>query len=171
MDGHRSGETTPLPRPDVGRSTLEFRGLGPDLEEGLAAFFEALRSHGDEEVFHPHPLTPEEARHRCHYRGQDLYYAATDGGRVLGYGLLRGWDEGYAVPSLGIAVAPGCRGLGLARSFMAFLHAAARMRGARSIRLKVYAANTPARNLYQSLGYRYEPLPEGELLGLLEWGR
>jgi ribosomal protein S18 acetylase RimI-like enzyme len=150
---------------------LEFRAVGPGLEEPLIAFFEALRSGGDEAFFHPHPLDGDEARRRCGYRGRDLYYAATRGGLVLGYAMLRGWDEGYEVPSLGIAVAPSVRGTGLARSFMAFLHAAARLRGAQAVRLKVYEANIPARRLYASLGYRYEPLPGGELLGRLELGR
>src|SRR5205823_2006359 len=110
----RSGEPAPLLGHEAGASALEFRGVGPALEGGLAAFFEALRANGDERTFHPHPLTRDEARRRCHYRGKDLYYVATDGARVLGYGMLRGWDEGYAVPSLGIAIAPGCRGVGLA---------------------------------------------------------
>jgi len=44
--------------------------------------------------------------------------------------MLRGWDEGYETPSLGIAVHPDARGLGLARTFMGFLHAAASFQGA-----------------------------------------
>jgi [ribosomal protein S18]-alanine N-acetyltransferase len=159
------------PQPCGGRTGLEFRGLGPDLEEFLGAFFESLRDDEGSRYFHPHPMTREEARRLCAYRGRDLYYAATQGDRVLGYGMLRGWDEGYTTPSLGIAVAAAARGTGLARSFMAFLHAAARLRGARDVRLKVYEANTPARRLYAGLGYRYEPLPGGELLGRLELGR
>ena len=131
MDDRRSGEAAPQSRHGARVPSLEFRGLVPELEEGLAACFEALRSNGDEGFFHPHPLTRDEARRLCRYRGQDLYYVATAGARVLGYGMLRGWDQGYAVPSLGIAIAPGCRGLGLARSFMAFLHAAARLAGPR----------------------------------------
>lgn len=171
MECERSRVPAPSLGYEGGASALEFRGVGPDLEGALARFFEALRANGDERTFHPHPMTREEARRLCHYRGKDLYYVATDGASVLGYGMLRGWDEGYAVPSLGIAIAPGCRGLGLARSIMVFLHAAARLRGARAVRLKVYEANTPARKLYESLGYRYEQLPEGELLGFLDLGR
>lgn len=150
---------------------VEFRALGSDLEEGLGNLFDALKANGDEEFFHPHPLTRLEASRRCSYRGYDLYYAATCSGEVAGYGLLRGWEQGYEVPSLGIAVSPSYRGRGLARPFMAFLHAAARLRGAPAVRLKVYEVNTAARRLYAGLGYRYEPLPGGVLLGRLELGR
>ncbi len=150
---------------------LEFRRLTPHFEAALGDLFEELVANGDERYFHPHPLTPQEARRRCLYQGKDLHYVACQDLRILGYGLLRGWDEGFEVPSLGIAIAPEARGQGLAQAFMCFLHAAARQRGARSIRLKVYEANTPARNLYARLGYRYERLADGELLGLLHLTR
>src|SRR5437868_120527 len=108
----RAERTGPAPPPATGPA-LEFRRLAPDLAEGLAALFAALEANGDGRFFHPHPLTPQEARRRCADRGGDLYYAALRGSQVLGYGLLRGWDEGYPVPSLGIAVAPAHRGAGL----------------------------------------------------------
>jgi ribosomal protein S18 acetylase RimI-like enzyme len=146
---------------------LEFRRLAPRLEPSLGAFFEALQANGDHAYFHPHPLTREEAHRLCYYEGKDLYYAACGGREILGYGILRGWDDGFAVPSLGIAIAPQARGQGLALALMHFLHAAARQRGAGAIRLKVYEANSAARRLYERLGYRYQPLPDGQLLGLL----
>jgi ribosomal-protein-alanine N-acetyltransferase len=147
---------------------VEFRALGSDLEEGLGNLFDALKANGDEEFFHPHPLTRLEAGRRCSYRGYDLYYAATCSGEVAGYGLLRGWEQGYEVPSLGIAVSPSYRCRGLARPFMVFLHAAARLRGAPSIRLTVYESNAKAKELYRSLGYTYERLDGTQLIGRLD---
>jgi ribosomal-protein-alanine N-acetyltransferase len=147
---------------------LEFRRLAPALRPGLIALFDELADRGDERWFHPHPLTAGEAARLCAYEGRDLYYAAVAGESVLAYGLLRGWDEGYAVPSLGIAVHPEARGHGLARAFMGFLHAAASLRGAKRVRLKVYPDNAAARRLYERLGYRLEPADDGQLLGLLD---
>jgi ribosomal protein S18 acetylase RimI-like enzyme len=149
---------TPLP-------ALEFRLLSPALEAGLAAFFADLSGAGDARFFHPHPFTAAEAGRLCSYTGRDLYYAAV-ADRVLGYGLLRGWDEGYQVPSLGIAVHPAARGAGIARAFMHFLHAAAAARGAPRVRLKVYPGNTAARRLYERLGYVFEGESHGQLVGL-----
>lgn len=141
---------------------LEYRRLSPTDQTGLANLFAEIVSRGDDRYFHPHPFTPEEAAARCAYQGQDLFYIAVDDQAVYAYGMLRGWEEGYDIPSLGIAVAASARRTGVAASFMHFLHAAAARRGAPSVRLKVYPENVPARRLYERLGYRFEPDTSGE---------
>ena len=130
--------------------------LHPDLAEPLAELFEALRSAGDERWFHPHPLTREEAERLCAYEGRDLYAVLVDGERVVAYGMLRGWDAGFEIPNLGIAVHPEARGRGAGRALIERLHEEARSRGARRVRLTVYTANDPARRLYEQLGYELE---------------
>jgi ribosomal protein S18 acetylase RimI-like enzyme len=145
---------------------LEFHRIEPAVERGLAIFFEHLRSAGEEARFHPHPFTPEAARERAGYGGRDVYCVAMAAGVVLGYGMLRGWDQGYAIPSLGIAIHADARGIGLGRALMLYLHAEARRRGAQRIRLKVYPDNVTAVELYRSLGYVYEAsLEQGQLVG------
>jgi ribosomal protein S18 acetylase RimI-like enzyme len=139
----------------------------PALAGSLADLFDALRAAGDERHFHPHPLTHEEAERLAGYGGLDVYRVLTDEGRVVGYGMLRGWDEGYEVPSLGIAVHPEARGVGAGRLLMEHLHEAARERGATRVRLRVYPDNTAARHLYEELGYVLQPA-NGELVGVLE---
>lgn len=158
---------------------MPFRPATPEDESGLAALFAALQAGGDGRFFHPHPLTPRAARRVCRHRGTtpggtaDEYHLAIDArdgvtpGRVVGYGLLRGWAEGFAVPSLGIAVHPDRRGRGLARRFMAHLHEVAARRGADQVRLTVYRHNTPAVRLYESLGYEFRPHSPTELVGVL----
>ena len=150
--------------------TLECVRLAPRWQGSLAEFFRALVAAGDEREFHPHPLTPEEAGRLCRSAGHDLYYILVDGERVLAYGMLRGWDEGYEVPSLGIAVHPGERSRGLARVLMEFLHAAARRRGSTRVRLKVYSHNETALRLYRRLGYVFHAEERGQLVGYLDLG-
>jgi len=49
---------------------------------------------------------------------------------------------------------------------MIFLHAAARLRNASRVRLKVYPQNERARRLYESMGYSFECEPQsGQLVG------
>jgi ribosomal protein S18 acetylase RimI-like enzyme len=153
------------------RDCLEFRRLAPQYAELLADFFDALRKSGDEPFFHPHPLTTHEARMRCRYNGKDLYYILVSGVTLLGYGMLRGWDEGYEVPSLGIAIHPDFRGKGYARLLMRNLHAAALLHGAKTVRLKVQRDNTTARRLYESLGYQFELTKSEEFIGFRDLGR
>lgn len=148
--------------------TPEIVSISPVWVEHLTSFFEALVSFGENRYFHPHPLTRDEAMARAHYRGNDLYYLLTENETIIGYGMLRGWDAGYDIPSLGIVIHPGARGTGLGRAFMHFLHAVARRKGATKIRLKVYRENTMAFGLYRELGYVFESQEEGgQVVGYL----
>lgn len=149
-------------------SALEFRLVNEKLEEQLATFFRTLKRAGDNKYFHPHPFTQEEAKRRARYSGKDLYYVLVEGDRVIGYGMLRGWDEGYEVPSLGIIIHPSVREMGLGKAFMHFLHVAARRRGAKRVRLKVYPENAPAVKLYKEFGYRFQAVEEGQMVGFLD---
>ncbi len=152
-------------------TALEFRRVGPDVLPGLRAFFHSLAADADSALFHPHPFTDAEAERLSAYSGKDLYLVAVVGGQVRAYGMLRGWDEGYAIPSLGIAVHPSARGSGLGATFMQYLHAAAATRGAKSIRLKVYAHNARAKALYERLGYVFAGDTDGQLLYTLAIGK
>jgi ribosomal-protein-alanine N-acetyltransferase len=148
--------------------SLEIIRVQEALADPLADFFQSLRKEGLEKKFHPHPLTDSQARQLAHYNGLDLYYVIWDGRSVLGYGLLRGWDEGYSIPSLGIALHYSVRGMGMSELFMHFLHAAAKLRGARKIRLKVYPDNRAAIKLYQKVGYVFRDKEKGQLVGFLD---
>lgn len=147
---------------------LEFRKLVPGMANALLQFLIELRKAGDEKFFHPHAFTGEEVRRLAYYEGSDLYYVMCDGERVLGYGMLRGWDEGYRIPSLAIAVHPEMRGRELSQVFVLFLHLVARLRGARRIRLKVYPENIRARRLYEKIGYKFEAEEAGQLVGFID---
>lgn len=136
----------------------------------LEAFFRALVASGGDVTFHPHAFDAPTAALVCgHARADahtcDEYHAVIEDERIVAYGMLRGWSEGYAVPSLGIAVLPECRRRGVAYRLMHHLHRVATDRGAPAIRLKVYRTNTAAIRLYESLGYRLGGFSDTELLG------
>ncbi|MGA2889975.1 MAG: GNAT family N-acetyltransferase [Terracidiphilus sp.] len=146
---------------------LEIRTLSPEWEYSLAKFFSCLQDSADQ-YFHPHPLTDEYAHRLARYSGADSYYLVVHNGAILAYGMLRGWDEGYEVPSLGIVVHPDHRGNKLGELLMLFLHAVARHRGAKAVRLKVYRENTAARDFYLRLGYAFDAENFGEqMIGIL----
>ncbi len=150
-----------------GPTGLEFRIVGPWCRKELSDFFAALRAAGDELMFHPHPLDDAAAAERAAYQGKDYYCVAVDHGQILAYGMLRGWDQGFAIPSLGIAVHPGHRGAGIGKAMMHALHAAARARGATRIRLKVHESNARARQMYEHLGYSFDVREGDQLVGIL----
>jgi GNAT superfamily N-acetyltransferase len=148
--------------------TARIEPLRPDHAASLGSLFETLVDNDDEPFFHPHPLTAAEAFRRTEYAGADYYVAAVDGDTVAGYGMLRGWDEGYEVPSLGIAVRPDLRGTGLALDLMEHLHRAAWERGAPRIRLTVVRENERARRFFESLGYRFDRTDQPVSIGFLD---
>ncbi len=151
------------------RNYLEIRRINESLENQLFVFFQGILSNNDDFFFHPHPFTKEIARNISYYSGEDLYYALTKDGEILGYGMLRGWDEGYEIPSLGIIIHHSVRMSGLGRLFLLFLHQAAKNKGSKKIRLKVHASNSGAFSLYQSLGYIFQKSDNDELIGLYEF--
>ena len=142
--------------------------LGSQHATSLARFFARLQQTDAEKFFHPHPLTADEAATRANYAGRDFYCVMLQNNDVVGYGMLRGWDEGYAIPSLGIALDPSIRDRGYSRLLMNFLHETAKTRGATRVRLKVDSQNRPAIELYRSLGYIFEPQSSAELIGFLD---
>jgi len=137
--------------------------VGPADEAILAEIFADI----DETFFRPHPFTRDEAGRIAGQAGRDAYALLVEDGRPVAYGMLRGWDEGYAVPSLGIAVRTSAQGRGLGRLMMAHLHAEAGRRGATVVRLRVHPDNLRARRLYESLGYAYTGEDRGELVMLV----
>lgn len=147
---------------------LEIVCLRSALKEPLAALFAEIQQSGEAALFHPHPFTDAEAERLCNYTGNDQYYALLYGEHILGYGMLRGWDEGYKIPSLGIFIRAEVRGQGLGHLMMLHLHAAARLRGATRIRLKVYQHNHAARRMYEQFGYVFEDKEGEQLVGFYE---
>ena len=147
---------------------LEFKKINSEMGRPLARFFRHLNKSRDTQWFHPHPLTSLQAKKICAYRGKDLYYVAMNQDHILAYGMLRGWDEGWKTPSLGIAMHQDVRRKGLAKAFMHFLHAAARAKEAREVRLKVHPENVHAVMLYASIGYRFrKKMEDNQMVGFM----
>lgn len=158
---------------DIEYPSLELVRLAPGWQEGLKLFFQDMKGSGDEVFFSPHPTDENSINRIASYNGKDLYYLLIEGENVIGYGLLRGWDEGYQIPSLGLAIHPSARGRGLGKMLMDFLHLLAFRRGASKVRLRVRANNAKAISLYKSLGYAFEEDTNqaGFLIGFKNVGR
>ena len=112
---------------------------------------------GIEGTFRPFGFTPTEIRAATHE--EDEHWVITgENGWVIAYGMLRGWHDGYAVPSLGVAVSRMWRRQGYAKTLILFLHHVAESRGAAEVMLHVDGQNHQAQSLYRSLGYE----PDGD---------
>lgn len=146
---------------------VRIRVAGPTDCGELAAFFEAIGS--DETLvafFHPHPFTREQAEWVCARDSglRDLYFVANedDSPDIVGYAMLRGWDEGYEVPAFGVCVRPDKQGRRLGRMLLEHAVDAAKAAGAARVMLKVHRDNASARRLYQSAGFAFASGQETE---------
>jgi [ribosomal protein S18]-alanine N-acetyltransferase len=152
---------TPVPK-------VRYRILRSGDGDALSDLFAQI----DSTYFRPHPLTPDQAVRISSLAGQDVYAILEDGaesgGSFVAYGMLRGWDEGFEVPSLGVAVRSGHERRGLGRAMMVHLHAEATQRGAEQVRLRVHPDNLAAQRLYRSLGYKERGMERDELLMILD---
>jgi ribosomal protein S18 acetylase RimI-like enzyme len=151
--------------------SLRIRALRASDAGPLGDLFAELRADPDSVHFHPHAFTREEARRITQRIGirKDLYFAALTDHDVAGYGMLRGWDEGYSIPSFGVAVAIRYRGHGIGRRLLRYATSRARRRGATKMILKVHPENANAKHLYESEGFTFDPTPVegGQLRGTL----
>lgn len=122
--------------------------------ERLKRFLERNNTPETIRHFHPFPLTAETARWITTVPRRDRYYLALCGKQVIGLCMLRGWDEGFSVPSFGIVVDCELRGKGIGRIIMEYAMEEAKKLSCKQVRLSVYASNISAYNTYTSMGFR-----------------
>lgn len=134
----------------------------------FSKFMKDMLDSGYDKYFHPHPFTDDFADVICNYKGKDLYLILKDENKFIGYGMLRGWDEGYKIPSLGMAIHPNYKGKGFGNILMEKLHELCKEKGVEKIRLTVYKDNVAAKNLYEKFNYKFEEKNDKELVGFCQ---
>jgi [ribosomal protein S18]-alanine N-acetyltransferase len=134
---------------------MQILSLSQNLLPQLAEFLSLQRKFDSEHFFAPHPYDAVSLDKLLSTIRRDVYLLAMHHDIVLAYGMLRGWDEGFLIPSLGVAVSPNYQGVGLGRAMMELLHCTAKVHGSAKVRLRVNATNQKAINLYRSLGYEF----------------
>ena len=142
----------------VSDSPITIRPVAEGDYQALADFFAANDRAEVTGTFNPFPLTAETAHQIARVPKQDRYYvaatsAAEPEGAIVGLCMLRGWDEGYAVPSFGVFVDWRQHGRGLGRRLTEFAVAEANALNCSRVRLTVFASNAPAVHLYRSIGF------------------
>ena len=110
-----------------------YQNLRTEHTQLVQGLYSDIVQAGDDKMFSPHPFTPDYAQLLCNNwrTRKDLYIISLSGPEIFSYGMLRGWDEGFEIPSLGIYIPKMHRGKGLGRKFMRFLHYVADARGAK----------------------------------------
>ncbi|MBS1238494.1 MAG: GCN5-related N-acetyltransferase [Deltaproteobacteria bacterium] len=145
---------------------MEIVRLRPEHVESLETFFQDINSPEYTKDFNPFPFDGERARVLCNYQGKDFYCALIRGSKeIIGLGMLRGWDEGYEVPSIGLCILKKYQCMGLGRLLLNFLEIVAAMRGNGRVMLKVKKDNQQAKKLYKNNDYIFSEYNDEYLIG------
>lgn len=146
--------------------SIEIVKLAHEHDELLAGFFSKIDTHRYVDDFSPHPFDRDNAVRVCSYKGDDLYFGLLRNRvEMIGYFMLRGWDEGYEIPAIGLCVLDAYQGIGLGRLIMNHLEAHAQLNGASKVMLKVTKQNKTAINLYESQGFDFTEHDDKYLIG------
>ena len=134
----------------------------------MKTFFSAINVKDITRHFSPHEFTTEYAEYICNYNGLDEYYILIFDDLVIGYGMLRGWDEGYTIPSLGLCMLPGYNGKGLCHNLIIHMMSVAKMRGCDEVMMKVDKDNLSSIILCHKVGFHYSEHDERYYRGRLK---
>jgi [ribosomal protein S18]-alanine N-acetyltransferase len=133
--------------------SVAIRRIEPSDFTALASFLERNNTSEVRRYFSPFPLDEDTARKICLEDHRDLFFVAIREKQIIGLSMLRGWDEGFHVPSFGILIDRFCTGRGIGRRMTEFTIKEAREASCEHVRLTVYASNIRAVELYRSVGF------------------
>jgi ribosomal-protein-alanine N-acetyltransferase len=145
---------------------LVVRRLRPPDADALGAFFVSNDLPDVRRRFNPFPLTRATALSLLRAERNDRFYGGFVGDAWAAFAMLRGWDEGFDVPSLGVLVDRQWQGRGIGGRITDFAIDEARRFQCRRVRLSVYASNDAALRIYVRRGFLEISREPVEVLGV-----
>lgn len=130
-----------------------FRRLQSEDIPLLTEFFKINNDKHTAHTFNPFPLTPASAQHILKNWTDEYYLGLFEYERMVVFTMLRGYAEGYEIPSFAILVGREYRGKGYGRKATKLTIEKAKELHASKVRLSVYDDNRAGINLYQRLGF------------------
>lgn len=87
-------------------------------------------------------------------REKDVWMGFNWQGSLLGFFMLRGWDEGYGVPTYGVCIDETFSGYGFASLSLKIAKSVGRLRRSPRLMLKVHPENLAARTLFERAKFK-----------------
>jgi len=103
--------------------------------------------------FHPFAFDEGSVRSALERARRDQYWGVQVGGELAGIVMLRGFDDGYAVPAFGVFVAEEFAGRGLGRRALEEATRWCEAKEVTEIMLTVHPENTRAARVYEQAGF------------------
>jgi len=121
------------------------------MREKIKEFFKVIENN---KFFHPYPFT-DETIEKIMNSDKDLYSFFLDNGKIIGYFMLRGFDEGYEIPSFGMIVHPDYRGKGIGKMMLKKAIEICKKSKCKKIRLTIDKDNKIAKSIYIKAGFKF----------------
>jgi len=83
----------------------------------------------------------------------DLFFGIFVNNKLIGFYMLRGFDEGYDIPSYGVWVSSEFSGRGIARLTLQHAISFCKINNINKLMLKVHPDNLKAKKLYEDFGF------------------
>jgi len=91
---------------------------------------------------------------------RDKYFGIFISDNLAGFYMLRGFDEGYEVPSYGVWISDKYSRMGLSTLTLQHAITFCRINSIKKIMLKVHPENVVAKNIYESFGFKEEGIDQ-----------
>jgi RimJ/RimL family protein N-acetyltransferase len=133
------------------------------LEAKHADSFSRLLQGSDKEYsmyFVPFSFETETIKKLLQDAVDDKYFGIFVDSTLVGFYMLRGFDEGFEIPSYGVWIAKEYSGFGLSQLTLQHAISYCKLNGIEKIMLKVHKDNLIAKNIYEKFGFVQEGFDE-----------
>jgi RimJ/RimL family protein N-acetyltransferase len=89
-----------------------------------------------------------------HQAIKDKFYGVFVSGRLVGFFMLRGFDEGYSIPSYGVWIAEEFSNKGLSTLTLQHAISFCKINSIKKVMLKVHPDNLAAKHIYEKFGFK-----------------
>jgi GNAT superfamily N-acetyltransferase len=131
---------------------INFRELVPGDANELSQFLKK-DSKGYNKYFVPFSFEAGAIENILTNKHDDIYYGVYWGEVLTGFYMLRGFDEGYTIPSYGVYISSRFSNKGLATLTLLHAISTCKLRGIKKLMLKVHKEHTTAFDLYKKFGF------------------
>lgn len=103
--------------------------------------------------FHPFGYDENSVAGALAGQGQDVFTGLFWNGQIVGFFMLRGWNEGYEVPAFGILIDEQYRGCGLEMAALDTAKVICRLRKVPRLMIKMHPDNISAKGVARKTGF------------------
>lgn len=132
----------------------ELHEIGAQDFDVLKKFFRENDVTEITQTFTAFPLNEQTAEIIACHDHLDKYFLLFEQSNPVGFSMLRGYDEGYSVPSFGVFIDHRQLGKGLGKMLLKLTVDEAVRTGSDKVRLSVYKSNSGAVKIYSDFGFQ-----------------